>query len=66
MLDHYDFDFGGTLLGSGKIDVVGCGDVPGDILDPVGNRRRVTEATGPCRIQTPCFSGWTLAGDGEA
>jgi agmatinase len=45
MLNHYDFDFGGTLLNEGKADVVDCGDVPGDPLDPVGNRRRATEAT---------------------
>jgi len=45
VLEHYDFDFGGTLLNEGKADVVDCVDVPGDPLDPVGNRRRVTEAT---------------------
>lgn len=44
MLDHYDFDLGGPLLGDGRIRVVDGGDVPGDPLDPPGNRERATEA----------------------
>jgi hypothetical protein len=29
MLEHYDFDFGGTLLNEGKADVVDCGECTG-------------------------------------
>lgn len=43
MLDHYDFDLGGPLLNHRNIRVVDCGDVPGDPLDPEGNRKRAAE-----------------------
>jgi agmatinase len=32
-LDHWDFDLGGTLFGSGNVRIVDCGDVPGDGAD---------------------------------
>ncbi len=43
MLDHYDFDLGGSLLDNGNITVVDCGDLPGDPLDSAANQRRTTE-----------------------
>ena len=43
MLDHYDFDLGGTLLANGDVSVVDCGDLPGDPMDPAGNQRGTTE-----------------------
>jgi agmatinase len=43
MLDHYDFDLGGPLLGNRNICVVDCGDVPGDPWDSAGNRNRAEE-----------------------
>jgi agmatinase len=42
-LDHYDFDLGGPLLDNRNVRVVDCGDVPGNPLDPEGNRTRATE-----------------------
>jgi agmatinase len=40
----WDFDFQGLLLGEGKVNVVDCGDLPGDPSDPVGNRNRAQKA----------------------
>jgi agmatinase len=37
--DAWDFDLGGTLLGSKGACVVDCGDLPGSQADPLGNRR---------------------------
>jgi len=43
MIDHYDYDLGGTLLDNSDIRVFDCGDVPGDPSDPIGNQRRSQE-----------------------
>ena len=43
MLNHYDFDMGGSLLGNRNVGVVDCGDVAGDPLDLPGNQKRATE-----------------------
>ncbi len=40
----WDFDLGGTLLGSSGTFVVDCGDLPGSQLDPQGNRQAATSA----------------------
>jgi len=39
MIDHYDFDLGGPLLGNRDIRVIDCGDVPGNPSDPIENHR---------------------------
>jgi agmatinase len=44
MLDHYDFDLGGPLLGNRNIRVVDCGDVPGDAWNSADNQKRAMEA----------------------
>ena len=41
---HYNFDFGGELLGGQDVRIVDCGDVPGDPMDHRGNVERATEA----------------------
>jgi agmatinase len=43
MIEHYDYDLGGSLLNNSDIRVVDCGDVPGDFSDPIGNNRRSQE-----------------------
>ena len=43
MLDHFDFDLGGPLLDNRNIQVVDCGDVPGDPQDSAGNQRLAME-----------------------
>jgi len=43
-LDRHDFDIGGTLLDGRDIRVVDCGDVRGDVHDPVSNRERAEQA----------------------
>ncbi len=43
MIDHYDYDFGGTLLDNNDIRVLDFGDVPGSPSDPIGNQRRAEE-----------------------
>jgi agmatinase len=40
----WDFDLGGTLLGSSGAYVVDCGDLPGSQLDPQGNQQTATSA----------------------
>jgi len=42
-IHNYDFDLGGSLLNESDIRVVDCGDVPGNPLDPAGNRQRATD-----------------------
>ncbi len=37
--ERWDFDIGGTLLGGKDIDVVDCGNVPGDPYDPAEHYR---------------------------
>jgi agmatinase len=41
--DHMDFDLGGPMLPEG-ITAVDCGDLPFDLEDSAGNRRRITGA----------------------
>ena len=43
MLEHYDFDLGGSLLDNSNIRVLDCGDVPGNPSHPAGNQKRATE-----------------------
>jgi agmatinase len=43
MIEHYDYDLGGSLLNNSDIRIVDCGDVPGDFSDPIGNHRRSQE-----------------------
>ncbi len=45
LLDHYDFDLEGTLLGDSAARVVDCGDVAGNASDGAGNRAAITAAT---------------------
>lgn len=45
VLDHYDFDLGGTLFDGKDIRLVDCGDVPHDPLDVAGSSIRATLAT---------------------
>lgn len=40
MLEHHDFDLGGTLLDGRGIEAVDCGDVAGDVSDSAANRER--------------------------
>jgi agmatinase len=40
----WDFDLGGPLVGEGSLRVVDCGDVPGHIHDPRGNRQAAQKA----------------------
>ncbi len=43
-IDHWDFDFGGTLFDGRDIRVVDCGDVPGDANDLKGHYVRAEAA----------------------
>ena len=45
LLDHYDFDLGGSLLGEGGARVVDCGDVAGNAHDGAANRAAIAVAT---------------------
>ena len=45
LLDHYDFDLGGPLLGGKALRVVDCGDAPGDLHDGAANRAAIEERT---------------------
>jgi len=44
LLDHYDFDLAGPLLGEKGARVVDCGDVAGNPSDGPGNRAAITAA----------------------
>jgi agmatinase len=44
MIDHYDFDLGGPVLGDCRRKVVDGGDAPGGAANPEENRRNITLA----------------------
>ena len=44
MVEHYDFDLGGTLFDGADVGLVDCGDVPADPRDIRGNAERATAA----------------------
>lgn len=44
-LDHWDYDFGGTLLGSGKCRVADLGNLPTKSRDGKGNRKLIEAQT---------------------
>ncbi len=44
MVEHHDFDLGGTLFDGASVRVVDCGDVPADPRDIGGNAERATAA----------------------
>lgn len=43
-LDRWDFDLGGLLFPEGEILAVDCGDVPGDLSDPLDHYRQAERA----------------------
>lgn len=46
LVEHHDFDLGGTLFGDTGATLVDCGDLPGDPRDLAGNKTRATAAVG--------------------
>lgn len=44
-LGHWDFDFGGTLLGTGGFTLADLGDLPTVSVDAAGNRQRIEART---------------------
>lgn len=59
LVEHYDFDLGGTLFGDTGATLVDCGDLPGDPLDLPGNKARATAAVATllARGATPIVLG---------
>jgi agmatinase len=79
MLEHHDFDLGGTPFDGQPWPIVDLGDVPADPRDLPGNAARVTKAVAAVvgrasrpledyhiKRQRTCSSGWPGAGGRSA